>query len=378
MQQWLSQLYAALDNLKIEQQYRELKYYSKIDFISNDYLGIAKCNTLSALMREDLDKGVPLGSTGSRLLSGNTAWHEDAESFFKMYFDCAASLIMNSAYDANVAVLSTLPNRNDIILYDEKVHASIKEGMRLSFAERYAVKHNDWNDLEKKLQKYRQNKSLSNIFYVFETVYSMDGDIPAVFELLKLAQKYEIILIADEVHAFGVFGHEGQGILQHYNLHNFVPVRIMGFGKAAATSGAVIAVQDVAIQKYLINKARSFIYTTAVSPFQVRVMQKSAELIKKSTYERSKLHQNITLFQNLLLDFSICTPIIPIVTGSKLQAIFDAVQKAGFDVGMVRSPTVPRGKERLRISVHTHNSDDEIKHLVEVIKGCLSASLIAE
>lgn len=369
---WIHQLKDFLDKLKAEGQYRTLKQYKKIDFISNDYLGIIAGECLQEFMVEPILNNIELGSGGSRLLKGNTKAHKKVEKFFKEYFDCADTLIVNSGYDANVAALSVLPKRKDIILYDEKVHASIKEGMRLSFAQKYSVKHNDLNDLEKKIKKYKHLKPDSILFYVFETVYSMDGDIPDLKNIVQLAQLYEVVLIADEVHAFGVFGENGEGLLQSHKLHKEIPVRIFGFGKAAGTYGAVIAVQNQIIKEYLINMARNIIYTTALSPFQVETMKLSAELIASNPEWREKLHENIQIFQQLLPDMRIQSPIIPVIIGDneKLWHAFNKVQDAGFDVAMVRSPTVPKGEERLRISVHAHNSQEEIHKLIKVLDHC--------
>ncbi len=371
MQHWLNIIHNSIEKLKSEQQYRQLKRYKRKDFISNDYLGIAHEGAIEEFMVEPLMNSLSLGSTGSRLLTGNSKVHEQAEDYFTQYFNCANTLIANSGYDANLAVLSTLPQRNDIILYDEKVHASIKEGMRLSFAKRYSVKHNDWNDLENKIKKYRQIYPKSVIFYVFETVYSMDGDIPNLKELAQIARKYELVLIADEVHAFGVFGEQGEGLLQSQQLHQEVAVRIFGFGKAAGTYGAVIAVQDTIIKEYLLNMARAVIYTTALSPFQVETMRTSADLIRYNPQWKEDLHENIQLFQQFLPDLNIQTPIIPIVIGNneKLIELFTKIQQAGFDVGMIRSPTVPKGQERLRIIVHSYNSETDIRDLSEILKS---------
>lgn len=370
MQLWLNKLHYSIEKLKSEQQYRELKRYTGIDFISNDYLGIVSRSMLQDYMVEPVMSNIPLGSTGSRLLTGNTKYHEEYEAYFTDYFDCADTLIAGSGYDANTAVLSTLPQRKDIILYDEKVHASIKEGMRLSFAERYSVKHNDCNDLENKVKKHRQLHPKSVIFYVFETVYSMDGDIPDLKAIIEIAEKYEVVLIADEVHAFGVFGEKGEGLLQSQDLHAHVAVRVFGFGKAAGTQGAVIAVQDKIIKEYLLNYARAVIYTTAVSPFQVQTMRIAAGLIQHNPDWKKDLHKNIQLFQQLLPDFNIQSPIIPIIVGNneKLIQLFTKVQEAGFDVGMIRSPTVPKGQERLRIIVHSYNQEKDIQNLAELIK----------
>jgi len=373
MQQWLHKLHKSLEKLKSEQQLRTLKIYENTDFISNDYLGIVQNDVLQDFMVEPLMNNIQLGSTGSRLLTGNSVVYEEIEAYFAEYFACADALIANSGYDANLAILSALPSRNDIILYDEKVHASIKDGMRLSLASKYSVKHNDWNDLEKKIQKHRNNHAQANIFYVFETVYSMDGDIPELKSLIALAQKYDLILIADEAHAFGVFGNKGEGILQSQNLHKHVAVRMFGFGKAAGTYGAVIAVQDFTIKSYLLNTARSIIYTTALSDFQVATMRLSTDLIECNPIWRKNLHENIKLFESLLSDIPVQSPIIPVVTGSNeaLFELFKKVQDAGFDVGMIRSPTVPKGQERLRIIVHAFNTEEDIRALVEILKNSI-------
>lgn len=373
MQLWLDTLQQHIEKLKADGQYRTLKKYNKVDFISNDYLGIAMQDALQEHMIEPLmnyySNRLNLGSTGSRLLKGNSAIHENVEEYFKKYFDCADTLIANSGYDANLAILSALPSRNDVVLYDEKVHASIKDGMRLSLASRYSVKHNDWNDLEQKIKRHRALKPNAVLFYVFETVYSMDGDIPEVKDLIELCEKYEVILIADEAHAFGVFGKEGKGILQDQKLHKKVAIRMFGFGKAAATYGAIIAVQDKVIKSYLLNTARSIIYTTALSSFQVEVMRLSAGILEYDVDSREALYQNIKLFQSLLPQLTVKTPIIPFIIENKDELLrrFEEIQNAGFDVGMIRYPTVPKGKERLRIIVHSFNEEEDIRALADIL-----------
>ncbi|HSZ87093.1 MAG TPA: aminotransferase class I/II-fold pyridoxal phosphate-dependent enzyme, partial [Puia sp.] len=245
--------------------YRQLQLpKNKIDFFSNDYLGISKAKLLSAV-----DGQLSTGSTGSRLLSGNYPLIEETEKMIATFHDAESGLIFNSGYDANVGLVSCIAQRGDTILYDHLSHASIRDGMRLSFAQSFSFVHNDTEDLEKKLKAAQ-----GNIFVVTESVFSMDGDIAPLKIISELCEKYNANLIVDEAHATGVVGEKGEGLVQQLNLQEKCFARMHTFGKALGCHGAVILGSET-LKNYLINFSRAFIYTTSLPEISVEAIKNS-------------------------------------------------------------------------------------------------------
>ena len=233
----------------------------RIDFSSNDYLGFAKNPIIFKQVQEDLDSYLPNnGSTGSRLLSGNFDFHEALESQMAAFFNAEAALLFNSGYDANIGLLSSVPQRGDCIFYDENSHASIRDGIRLSHAKSYRFKHNDLDDLRQKIEKTGTG---NQGYLVVESIYSMDGDAAPLSGFAEISKAYDLNLIVDEAHSTGVYGSEGQGMVNDLGLSALVFARIYTFGKALGCHGAAI-VGDALLIQFLINFARSFIYTTAM------------------------------------------------------------------------------------------------------------------
>ena len=224
----------------------------KIDFCSNDYLGIVKNKLIEDSI---INKNLSHGSTGSRLLSGNYKLIEETEKIIADFHDAEEGLIFNSGYDANIGLLSSVPQKGDVIIYDQLSHASIRDGIRLSFADSFSFLHNDVDDLEKKLSAAA--KPQQNIFVVTESVFSMDGDMAPLKEISKLCEKYNAALIVDEAHATGVVGEKGEGLVQHLDLQQKCFARLHTFGKACGCHGAVI-LGSTQLKKYLINFARTF------------------------------------------------------------------------------------------------------------------------
>lgn len=354
------------DNLSI----RNLSAYNlSVDFCSNDYLGLARSVELKKLI-DETEATVPHylnGAGGSRLLSGNTQYTEETEQFIAGFHQAESGLIFNSGYDANVGLLSSVPQRGDTIITDELIHASIIDGCRLSHATRYKFLHNNLNDLEAKLQLAK-----GNVFVVVESVYSMDGDMAPLMEISNLCATYQANLIVDEAHATGIFGKKGRGLINQLNLTEKVFAHIVTFGKAMGTHGAII-LGSKNLRHYLVNFARSFIYTTAAPIHNIIAIRSAYQLL--DTIDHQLIHQKIGLFRKLIKEHNINA----LDSESTIQGILfssnedtklaaGTLQNKGFDVRAILSPTVARGKERLRICLHTFNTDDEMISLVKHLK----------
>jgi 8-amino-7-oxononanoate synthase len=359
-----------LKTRKAESTFRSLQYENDLyDFSSNDYLGFARSSELRQIVNSELEKHPKMlsGATGSRLLSGNSEFAEQLEEEIAGYHNAANGLIFNSGYAANSAIFSCLPQKEDTILHDELIHASIIDGSRLSYATRLKFRHNDLEDLEKKLKK------ITGICYVaVESIYSMDGDMADLEGISSLCQLYDAHLIVDEAHAFGVIG---TGLVDSLGIQNTVFARIITFGKALGLHGAIVLGTDL-LRDYLINFARPFIYTTALPYPQLIALQTAYKhLLTHPELQRLLKHKSSLLKANLPHQHQLLCKDNPaaihcIFLSSNDEAIkfSRALQRNGFDVRPILSPTVPKGKERLRICLHIHNSDQEILELCNHIK----------
>ncbi|HEY0056544.1 MAG TPA: 8-amino-7-oxononanoate synthase [Pedobacter sp.] len=343
-----------------------------IDFCSNDYLGLSGSLQFKKTLLEELnlDHSHFVGATGSRLISGNDQFTEDLEKEIAVFHQAESALIFNSGYDANVGLFSCLANRGDTIILDELIHASIIDGARLSNANRYAFKHNDLQSLEDKLKI-----SKGKIFIGIESIYSMDGDMAPLAEIIALADAYSAVVIVDEAHAVGIFGSKGRGLVEQNGLSDKVFARVITFGKALGCHGACV-VGSNSLRKYLINFARSFIYTTAASFYTHLSVKMAYKYLDGS--DIAAIHQKIELFKTYAA--GITSQIIPsfspiqcvIVAGNiHAKKLACALQQQRLDVRAILHPTVPAGKERLRICLHTFNTDDEISNLVKAIEKFL-------
>jgi 8-amino-7-oxononanoate synthase len=346
-----------------------------VDFSSNDYIGFSKSETIFKLAHHYLIENeiIQNGATGSRLISGNHSLYQIAELFIAEFHDAETALIFNSGYDANVGFFSAVPQRNDVILYDELSHASIRDGISMSNAKSYKFNHNDFEDLERLIEKF----PAVNIYIVTETVFSMDGDSPNLEELVLLSEKYNCYLVVDEAHTLGVFGDKGEGLIQDLQLHNRIFARIMTFGKGLGCHGAAI-LGSSALKEYLVNFARSFIYTTGLSPHSVSTILTAYQQLENEKETINKLRQNIIFFnqqKNLLglkpifvrSKSSIQSAIIP--GNENVKLIAQELQDKGFDIKAILSPTVPEGQERLRFCIHSYNSEEEISAVLELLRN---------
>ena len=342
-----------------------------VDFYSNDYLGFARSQELYTAISEKINQ-LPHrnGATGSRLLSGNDPYTENVERQLALHFKSEACLILNSGYSANLAILSSLPQRGDTILYDELVHTSIKDGARLSLASRVSFKHNDTEDLEKKLHRVKGNS-----FILLESVYSMDGDSPDIKHIVNLAHRYNATIIVDEAHSTGIQGPDGSGLSIAAGLHEGIPVRLYTFGKAMGIHGACVCGSKILID-YLINFARPLIYTTALPPHSIVSIDCAFNYLKQNNSLIDRLDENIRHFLDKANSSGIdCTrnhsPIQTILTPGNNNAKRTAshLQQSGLDIRPILSPTVKEGSERLRICLHNFNTKNEIDHLVNSLSG---------
>jgi 8-amino-7-oxononanoate synthase len=364
---------------------------NNIDFFSNDYLGLARNKELQNSILEEYKiqsnrfKTSRNGSTGSRLLSGHNEYFEELETELANFFCAEKALFFGSGYHANVALLSSILTRNDVILYDNLVHASLKEGYRLSNANHFSFKHNDLEDLEKKILRIKEKNQNENqtILVVVESVYSMDGDSCPLQKLVEICEKHNANLVVDEAHSTGIFGENGNGLVAELGLEKRVFARINTFGKGFGSQGAVVLGSKTLIN-YLINFALPFIYTTAPPLFQLVSVRKAIDFLKIHQKKiNQKLHQNIELFvsqskkifnsefNNSLNPSKTPIQIIPIKGNEECQKVALELQKEGFEVRAIKSPTVKKGDERLRICLHSFNSENEIMRFLEVLNGHL-------
>jgi 8-amino-7-oxononanoate synthase len=346
-----------------------------IDFASNDYLGFAQSETIFDHTHQFLvDNNFKTnGATGSRLLSGNHELYAITETFISKFHDSESALIFNSGYDANVGFFSSVPQKGDFILYDELCHASIRDGIQLSNAKSYKFQHNDFEDLERLIEKFKAQNC--EIYIATESVFSMDGDCPNLEELANISEKYDCHLVIDEAHALGVFGNSGQGLVCELQLQDQVFARIVTFGKALGCHGAAV-LGTSELKEYLVNFARSFIYTTGLSPHAIANILIAYQNLGNQKEAIEKLRDNIIQFnqQKQLLNLkpifvhsksSIQSAIIP--GNEKVKDIAAQLQQKGFDVKPIMSPTVPEGQERLRFCIHSYNSEAEISEVLALL-----------
>ncbi len=362
---------------------RKLKNSSNlIDFSSNDYLGFSSSSKIfnnTAQLLKDKNNQIN-GATGSRLLSGNYSLYQEAERKIAEIHKVESALIFNSGYDANIGFFSAIPQRGDFIFYDESVHASIRDGISMSNAKSYKFKHNDIQDLKGIVGRIKNNSELNKedspeIYIITESVFSMDGDSPDLQELSNYCIKIGAHFIVDEAHALGVFG---LGIIQQLSLENKVFARLVTFGKGLGCHGAAFLVAKD-LKEYLINFARSFIYTTALPPHSVgTIITAYDQLISSKRSE--KLQENIQLFKSEIINKKIETYFV--TSDSAIQScvlsgndtvidISIKLKEQGFDVKPILSPTVKLGQERLRFCLHSYNTEKEILSLVHLLSTLL-------
>ncbi len=345
---------------------------NKIDFVSNDYLGLARSAALHQNIEERYHQ-LPFsknGSTGSRLLAGNSALAEEVESYLAKIFKAEQAVIFNSGYAANQAALSCIPQKGDTILYDELVHACMHDGMKLSRAERKSFKHNNLQDLEDQLRETDGKK-----FIAIESIYSMDGNQAPLTEIVNLAEQFDASIILDEAHSTGAYGKNGAGLAVSLGLESKIDARIYTFGKAMGVHGACIAGSST-LANYLVNFARPFIFSTALSPHSLVSIQCAFGFLQNQLYLQESLQQNIQFFlqnyqQNNLpnkIESQSAIQSVLINGNKQVMALAEQLQQNGMDCRGIRFPSIKKGSERIRICLHAYNTETEIKKLINTMK----------
>lgn len=340
---------------------------SGIDFCSNDYLGMAN----HAPIEFSTAVSGKFGSGSARLIAGNSREIVETEAYLAKVHQCEAALLFNSGYAANTGLLSAIGDKHTVFIYDEYCHASIIDGMRLSFAKRVKFKHNDLDSLRAALITCRAERR----FIVVESIYSMDGDQVDVDGLLNMAREFDAELIVDEAHAIGVSGPDFMGLFHGHAVF----AKVMTYGKAMGLHGAAVLGSRTLID-FLINFSRPFIYTTAMSPDHAKKIMLSYEVIKSNERTES-LILKINKYKQLVIDLGLnkCMSLnhgsiqVWMVRGNQAaKSMASALNKAGIDVKAILSPTVPEGKERIRISLHAFNTENEIEFLLKQIQMLMS------
>ena len=345
-------------------------------FGTNNYLGLTHHPYVIKAAKEASEYGT--GSTGSRLTTGASYEARELESNISEFKNVESALIFNTGYMTNLGVIYALTKENDVIFSDQLNHASIIDGTRISKAKVRVYKHKDTNDLEKKINeeiKVNENENKSNFFIISDGVFSMDGDIAPLPELVEIADKYNCTLIIEEAHATGVIGKNGKGTVEYYkdktgiDLTDSVDLQIGTLSKALASEGGFVCGKQVYID-YLINKSRPFIFSTALSPATIASANAALNLLKENSEEYlNNLNSNTSLMRELLTNAGLNivdgeTPIIPILIGPADLAnkISKELEKEGILVSAIRPPSVPKGESRLRLTVMATHTKEEIEY----------------
>lgn len=345
------------------------------DFSSNDYLGLAGSARLAKAVSDAIDRAVPIGSGGSRLLRGNHAEHEALEVEAAHFFTSESALFFSSGYAANAALFASLPQRGDLVVHDALVHASAHEGMNLGRAEYRAAAHNDPEAFADAIRAWRRAGGTGRVWIAVESLYSMDGDFAPLPELADLAARHDAFLLIDEAHATGVFGPDGRGLAAAYDgAENVITLRTCG--KALGCEGALLCGPQV-MRDFLINRGRAFIFSTAPSPLIAAVVREALRTLVDEPERRSRLHELIASAQRLLVPHGAVasgSQVVPMVLGDEARTMRAAarLQAAGFDVRGIRPPTVPPETSRLRVSLTLNVGAEDVAALAEALGEALA------
>ncbi|WP_350335709.1 8-amino-7-oxononanoate synthase [Coralliovum pocilloporae] len=350
---------------------RGLKPASGLDFASNDYLGLANHPRLRAALSDALEGEIPVGAGGSRLLRGNDPHIEALEDAAAEFFGASSVLFFGGGFVANYALLTTLPQKGDLILLDDLVHASCHDGARSARAETVLVAHNDAGAVEKAVLDWRSQGGKGRPWIVVESLYSMDGDRAPLSDLVAVADRQDGFLIIDEAHATGVFGPEGRGLSADFEGRDNVII-LHTCGKALGASGAFVCLSQV-LKDYLVNRCRPFIYATAPSPLMAVVVRESLNILSDEPQRRETLAHLINVLKEGLSDLDLPasgSQIQPVIVGDAGRAVrlANGLQERGFDIRAVRPPTVPEGTSRLRISLTLNVDEADVRAMISALR----------
>lgn len=361
----------ALDALLRRGRLRSLEPRHGLDFTSNDYLSLADSALLRQAAVDAIERGVPIGAGGSRLLRGNHPEHEALETEAAAFFGAETALFFGGGFIANTAIFSTLPMRGDVIIYDELIHASAHEGMRLSKAEAVSAPHNDPQSIDDTLKRWRTAGGTGQAWIAIESLYSMDGDRAPIDDLAAVAARHDAILVIDEAHATGVYGPDGRGLAAHLEGQPNV-VSLHTCGKALGAMGALVLAPR-SMRDFLVNRSRAFIYATAPSPLVAAVVRATLAIVRQEPERRERLLRLIAHAGEQLAALTSFAPsgsqIQPIVVGSDSRAVALAgtMRKHGYDIRAIRPPTVPEGTARLRMTITLHANEAALTDAIKAL-----------
>ncbi len=364
-----------LYEIKHKGKYIEFDNKKYLNISSNDYLGIQEIPELSEKFQEFITKNkydYSFGAYSSRLLTGNHYYYTILENYLAQIYSKEASLVFNSGYHANIGILPAITKKNDLIVADKFVHASIIDGIVLSKAKHLRYKHNDYEHLEKIL--FDNKNKFQNIFIVTESIFSMDGDMSDLETLVKLKKKFNAYLYVDEAHAIGVTGTTGLGLSDKLNLSGEIDILVGTFGKAIASQGAFVVASEI-LTDYLKNTMRSLIYTTALPSVNILytyfIMLEMKNMSKERNYLTEISDKLRVAIKNAGFRTAGNSQIVPMIIGDTQKCIekSDFLKKNGFWSLPIRYPTVPKGTERLRFSLSAAMSVQDINRMIELLNN---------
>ncbi len=366
---------AALAALARKGRLRKLAPRAGLDFTSNDYLGLAESDALRAAAMTALERGVPLGAGGSRLLRGNHPEHEALEAEAAEFFGAGAALYFPTGFAANAALLAALPRREDLIVHDALIHASVREGLDPARVPVVETPHNDVTAMADAIRNWRGKGGVGRAWIAVETLYSMDGDRAPLADLVALADATDAILLLDEAHATGVYGPEGRGLGAAYEGRENV-IALHTCGKALGASGGLVTLPPV-YKEFLVNRSRAFVYSTAPSPLMAAVVRQALKLSAAADAARARLQALVAHTARLMAGYqgwkASFSQIQPVILGADSRAVrfAEALQALGYDIRAIRPPTVPEGTARLRLAITTHIKESDL----DAVFGFLAAEL---
>ncbi|WP_036291429.1 8-amino-7-oxononanoate synthase [Methylosinus sp. PW1] len=367
--------YAAdLARLAAQDRLRTLAPRHGLDFSSNDFLALAESQELRDAAVAALARGVPVGAGGSRLLRGDHEEHQALEREVAAFFHAESALFFGGGFTANEALLSTLPQKGDLIVHDALVHASAHEGMRLSRAESVAAAHNDADAFADQIAAWRRGGGTGRPWIVVESLYSMDGDFAPLDALAEIAARHDGFLLIDEAHATGVHGSGGRGLAAALEGRENI-VTLHTCGKALGVSGGLVLL-PATLREFLINRCRQFIFATAPSPLVAACVRAALPIVEQAEGRRVALRSRIALAARKLQEAGLApaqSQIAPVIVGSNARALAlaAAMQAQGYDIRAIRPPTVAEGTARLRVSLTLHVSEAQIAAMVDDLAHAL-------
>jgi len=366
-----------LDALAAQSRRRVLASRAGRDFASNDYLGLADSDILRAALTAGIERGLPAGSGGSRLLRGNHEEHEALEAHAARHYGSEAALFFATGFAANTALFATLPQRGDLIVHDELIHASAHDGMKLGRAGHVAAAHNDAQAFDDIIARWRAGGGAGTPWIAVESVYSMDGDRAPLADLAAVADRHDAVLVVDEAHATGVFGPGGAG-LAHGLARRDNLVTLHTCGKALGCEGALLCAPAIATD-FIVNRGRPFIFSTAPSPLMAWLVRQAIEIVANEPERQARLHAVVRHAAERLVPLGIAASgaqILPVIIGDneRTMRIAGNLQGAGFDIRGIRPPTVAHGTARLRIAITLNVDEANIDDMADALADAMAAA----